>query len=180
MMRPTVAVAFALLASLSMRSLSAEPEAPSPIAVRIVPSRHDEKLGRAIELYRPSDHFHVVVTNVSDRRVKLWREWCGWGYANLSFIVIGDDGRSVTVSKKPKAWRKNYPDSIIVDPGEQMVFEVNFDELIWQNSPLPEHNRSRTVKIEAVYTIQADKETKELGVWTGQVSSTSEAYTIAR
>ena len=36
------------------------------LTVRIVPTSYREKTGRAIELYRPSQHFYVVVTNVSD------------------------------------------------------------------------------------------------------------------
>lgn len=76
-MRQALAVACVFLA---VRGLAIEPQAPPLLAVRIVSTKHHEKIGRTIELYQPSQHFDVVVTNVSDRPVRLWREWCRWGY----------------------------------------------------------------------------------------------------
>ena len=75
----------------------AEPAQVAPLAVRVVPTSYREETGRAIQLYRPSQHFHVVVTNVSDESVRLWREWCSWGYFNLSFRVTDEEGGPVEV-----------------------------------------------------------------------------------
>jgi hypothetical protein len=61
-----------------------EPAQTATLAVRIVPTSYREKTGRAIELRRPSEHFYVVVTNVSGEPIRLWKEWCSWGYFNLS------------------------------------------------------------------------------------------------
>lgn len=179
-MRQARTAAWVLLALLAVIGRAGEPQAPATLAVRIVPSRYHETGGRAIELYQPSQHFDVVVTNVSDRPVRLWREWCSWGYFSLSFVVTGEDGKSVTVSKKPRGWDKNYPDATILPPGDHMVFEVTFDDAIWQNSPLPERGRSRAVKLKAEYAVGGDKDAEKLGVWTGRQSSPEEPFTIWR
>jgi len=179
-MRQARAVAVAMLAIPAVGGRADEPKAPRLLALRIVPSRFHEKIGRAIELYGSSQHFHVVITNVSDQPVRLWREWCSWGYFSLSFVATDEDGKSVTVSKKSRAWKKNFPDATIVPPGDHMVFEVTFEDAIWQNSPLPEQGRSRTVKLKAAYEVKGDEEAEKLAVWTGRVSSPEETYTLWR
>lgn len=170
----------ALAAAVVATSRSSESRGPALLALHIVPTRHDDKIGRSIELYGQGRHFHVVVTNVSDRPLRLWRDWCSWGYFALSFVATGEDGRRVTIRKKDREWSKNFPDSILVPPGEHLVLEVSFDDSIWQDTPLPEPSRSRAVKLQAVYEIQPDEETAKRGVWTGQVRSTSETYTLWR
>jgi hypothetical protein len=150
----------------------------SLLAVRVVPTSYREKTGRAIELYRPSQHFHVVVTNVSDEPIRLWREWCSWGYFNLSFEVTNGDGRPIAVRKRDRAWDKNYPDWEIIPPGGHQVWDVTFDPTTWKDSPLPETPGSRAVSMRAIYGIRPDKETKEYGIWTGQVSSPEESYKL--
>jgi hypothetical protein len=89
-----------------------KPTAPR-LAVRIVPSTFREKIGRSIELYT-SPNFYVVVTNTSESPVRLWREWCSWGYFNLSFVVTDERGKTTTVTKKPRGWDHNFPDGSIV------------------------------------------------------------------
>ena len=179
-MRKALEVACVFLAVLAVRGRAVEPQAPASLAVRIVPTRHQEKIGRTIELYQPTQHFDVVVTNVSDRPVRLWREWCSWGYFSLSFVATGEDGKSVAVRKKPRGWDRNYPDATIVNPGDHFIFEVSFDDAIWQDSPLPEKSRSRTVRLKAEYAVEGDVQSEKLGVWTGRVSSPEARFTIWR
>ena len=150
------------------------------IAVRIVPSTFRDKIGRAIELHNSTRHFYVIVTNTSGEPVRLWREWCSWGYFNLSFVVTDEGGKTVSVKKRPRGWDKNFRDWSIVPPGGHMVFEVSFDEAIWQNAPLPDRGRSRAIKMKAVYEVPADDDTKEFGVWNGRISSPEETYTVYR
>lgn len=160
---------------LSLGGHATEPEAPPPLTVRIVPTQYHEKTGRTI-----SGDFQVVLTNVSDRPVRLWREWCSWGYFSLSFVVTGEDGKSVAVRKKSRGWDKNYPDATIVPPGDHFVFRVSFDDAIWQDSPLPERGRSRTVQLKAEYAVESDEQSEKLGVWTGRASSPEDRFTIWR
>jgi hypothetical protein len=150
------------------------------LAVRIVPTSYKEKGRPAIELRRSSEHFYVVVTNVSGEPIRLWKEWCSWGYFNLSFQVTDDAGRSVEVRKQNRDWTKNYPDMMIIPTGEHHVREINFDPTTWENPPMTEAGRSRSVRLRAIYGIQANTETKEHGVWTGQVSSPEASYELWR
>src|SRR5688572_4135471 len=85
---------------------AAEPAESAALAVRVVPTSYREEGGRAIELRRPSEHFYVVVTNVSGKPIRLWKEWCSWGYFNLSFQVTDDAGRSVEVRKQDRDWTR--------------------------------------------------------------------------
>src|SRR5947208_270066 len=73
---------------------AAAPAEVAALTVRIVPTDFDET-GRVIEMNRPSQHFYVVATNVSGQSIRLWREWCSWGYYNLTFQVTGREGGPV-------------------------------------------------------------------------------------
>ncbi|WP_165227914.1 hypothetical protein [Aquisphaera insulae] len=126
------------------------PDQEDALRIRIVPTSHREKGGRAIELSGPSRHFHVVITNVSPRSVRLWKEWCSWGYFNLSFRVTDEAGASVQARKKDRGWDRNFPDFDIIPPGSHHVREVTFDPTTWEGSPLPAENRHKVVRMMAV------------------------------
>ena len=49
-----------------------------------------------------------------------------------------------------------------------------------QDSPLPEHGRSRTVMLKAVYEVKGDEKAGKLAVWTGRVSSPAETDPLWR
>src|SRR5262245_40821565 len=149
--------------------------AESPLlSVRIVPTSHDERTGRAI-----AGPFHVVVTNVSKQPAQLWKEWCSWGYFNLSFIAAERDGKTFAVKKREvRGWDKNFPDWMIVPSGDHLVFDVSFAAPIWQDAPLPGASRSRRVLLRAIYEVTEDEQSKKRGVWTGRVASPEAVYTI--
>jgi hypothetical protein len=116
------------------------------LTVRIVPSSTTEKGVRLIALSNPSQHFSVVVTNTSNEHIRLWREWCSWGYYTLSFSVVDAAGKNVIVTKGSRAWTRNFPDTTTLGPGDHMVFEVTFDKDTWPNAPMPVESKSHTVK----------------------------------
>ena len=159
---------------------AAEPAEVAALTVRIVPTSYREKGGPAIELDRPSDHFHVVVTNVSGQPIRVWSERCSWGYSNLSFQLTDDAGRSVEVSKVRRAWTKNAAVTEIIPPGGHYVREVTFDPQTWYGWPLPEANEHKAVRMKAIYDIRPEGLTTKRGVWTGQVSSPEESYELSR
>jgi hypothetical protein len=150
----------------------------SPFSVAIaVPTRFGK---RSIELYRPEQHFHVVLTNISKHDVSVWREWCSWGYFNLSFEVTDSEGKTVVVKKKQRGWGKNYPDFATIDPNGNFVIDVTFDPEVWENPPLPEEGKSQTLSIRAIYESAECGEAKESKVWTGRAVSEKKEYTIWR
>ena len=151
-----------------------------PLTLRIVPTSFTGTGTRGITLIDPSQHFSVVLTNVGKNRIRLWREWCSWGYFNLSFEAQDENGTQVMVTKKPREWEKNYPDLMVIPPGDHMVFEVTFDPAIWQNSPRPEPGQQRIVSLRAVYQSADSKESKAKKVWSGKVVSPKNTYTLFR
>lgn len=169
-----VLIAFAVPGDASNDDAAREQPAP-PLAIRIVPSSYQEKTGRVLQR-----RFHVVITNVSGQPVRLWKEWCSWGYFNLSFVVTGRDGKTFVVKRKPRGWDKNYPDWAIVPPGDHRVFDVSFEDSTWENVPVPPASRLGRVRMKAVYEVPEDEQTRKHRVWTGQAASPEEAYAIYR
>jgi hypothetical protein len=86
-----VALVFAL-ASLPVRA--------ADWAIDVVPS-DSGKEKKVISIYDP---FCVVLTNVTDHDLTVWKEWCSWGYFNLTFEFTGKDGKVVQVKKMGQEW----------------------------------------------------------------------------
>src|SRR5689334_20132316 len=166
-----------LVIALAARVRSGPSEAVAPVAVTIVPTSSGGRSGDAIELFGDS-HFHVVVTNSSGAPIKLWKEWCSWGYFSLSFEARDASGRSFVISKKVRGWDKNFPCPIVVGPGRPWVIDVNLDPSIWQNSPLSSDAGKATLRLKAVFEIRKDESSEKEGVWTGRVSSPEAQYTL--
>ncbi len=151
--------------------------AGDPISVRIVPtSSRDGR--RAIELIDAGDHFHVLVTNNTKQPIRLWREWCSWGYFNLSFEARTAGGKATQVSKRLRGWDKNFPDWTSIPAGESLVLDVTLDPSIWESSPLADPSGKALVRLRATYQVREDKYATTEGVWTGKVSSPEEEYLI--
>jgi len=178
----TLSLALFTLAATFLSSQSlAEGNASDSVTVRIVPATLDERGERVIWLLPPPRHFHVVLTNVTREPVRLWREWCSWGYYALSFEATNQSGKTVNVRKKLiEAWDRDYPDWTIIPPGDHMVFDVTFDESIWQNAPSPKTGTYRVVKLKAIFEIPVpeDAYAKKAKVWTGRVASPEYTYII--
>ena len=169
------------LAAMLMAAASlAEDKARDPLAVRIVPTRTSEEGVRSICLYQPADHFVVVVTNQSNEPIRLWREWCSWGWDTLTFRVTDGNGKTTDVRKGDREWSANYPEATLLQPGDHMVFDVAFDQETWRDAPLPGKGNSREIRMKAVFRIPADEQTREHKVWTGELASPEAAYTISR
>lgn len=137
--------------------------ADAPLRLSIVAECSQERIGATSSTTAP---FYVIVTNQSDRPVRVWREWCSWGYFALSLEAKTPDGRAFQIKKKPTAWTKNFPDYFIILPNAHFVLPVKLNEK-WQNYPTEE----RKLSLRAHYQILADKESKEKQVWTGKIIS---------
>ena len=131
-------------------------------------------------MFDPSQHFAVVITNTGTTPIRLWRETCSWGYANLSFEATDASGARTSITRKPVVWEKDHPDYMIVPPGDHMVIDVTFDAATWRNAPLPKQGEHRTVNLRALYESAASPEAKTDQVWIGKASSANDAYTIFR
>jgi hypothetical protein len=130
----------------------------------IVPTRSSAQHGASID----GAGFHVVLTNRSNSDLSVWREWCSWGHDSLSFVITEPDGRSFELKKVQGAWSKNYPDSFVVKKNGHFVYFVQFGRG-WQG--FPQNWKNQKIKMQAIFKINPDDESKRLLVWTGKVES---------
>lgn len=152
-----------------------EPEPPLTLSIA-VPEHHGHR-----SLNLDTEHFHVVLTNVSRKPVRLWTEAYSWGYGNLAFEIIDDAGEVTRVEKKMRVWDKDVPDYLTLHPGGHHVINVDFfksDQ--WKNPPArpKDDPKPRTIEMRAVYEIQPDSQSRRLGVWTGKIVSPAKRYAI--
>ena len=164
----------ALLAAPSTVS-GAERDTAPPLRVEIVPHVSSVQRMPSILLWESGDHFHVVLTNISKRPVRLWREWCSWGYFNLSLESRDREGKTLSVSKRERDWDRNYPDWMELLPGDSTVFNVGLEPKVWMNSPIAVPAAGKThkavIRLRAVYNVRDDEDARREGVWVGRVSS---------
>jgi hypothetical protein len=165
-----------LMAAMFMAVASAAAEASIELAIA-VPQRHGD---RVLEYSEPSPHFHVILTNTSEKPQRIWREWCSWGYYALSFEVTDAKRKTWTVSKRAREWDKNFPDYWSIKPHECLVLDVQFaDTDIWEGFPRPS-TVSETFTMRALFQIQPDKKSQEFAVWTGRAISKADKYVFYR
>jgi hypothetical protein len=166
------------LCASATRVLAAEETSSSGLTVRIVPTAKRHDVG-AIDLTRLEDHFHVVLTNTSTKPIRIWREWCSWGYFGLSFEAQDRAGKTIRISKKQRGWDKNYPDWLELAPGEPAVIDVNLDPANWEASPLSGGSPWETrLRMKAVYEINRDEYSDKNMVWTGHAVSAELEYRL--
>lgn len=133
---------------------------------------------RWLLLHEKGAHFHVIVSNTSDKPQRVWKEWCSWGYYALTFELTDRAGKSWTVKKKDGEWTKNVPDWWSLEPRENLVLNVYFaDSDAWEGFPRPV-NGSQVVSVRAVYEIKPDKFSKESSAWTGKITSDAKKLTF--
>jgi len=162
------------------RIATSVPGADSPIAVSIAVPHHGTERVVGSGSYGRDPHFHVIVSNLSDRPQRIWREWCSWGYYALSFELSDENGKTWTVKKKPRDWTMNNPDYWTVEPHECLVLDVHFaDTNIWEGFPRPS-GVSQAFTMRAVFEIRPDKESHESAAWTGRAVSKADQYVFYR
>jgi hypothetical protein len=88
------------------------------------------------------------------------------------------DGRTITISKKPGEWNKNFPSWFEMAPGARMVINVDLGPLAWQNLPPSDKSGEVKIRLKAVYEIPEDRESKKHGIWTGRVASEEKVYSL--
>jgi len=154
----------------------APPVKPDKAGLKVaiaVPIHHGT---RSIFLGEKAGSFYVVVTNTSNAPIKLWRDWCSWGYYNL-FFEIDQDGKAMPIRKVERDWRKNFPDWQELKPGDPYVIPVSFDPAVWKLGELKGGaGKPREVRMRAVFQIEGDEDAQKAGIWTGRVESAWETY----
>lgn len=115
-------------------------------------------------------HFHVVLRNNRDDTVRLWREWCSWGYYNLSFEFVYADGSKEVGEKNKIYWTRNFPSWMKLQSNESRVIDVDWtDEKKWKG--FKRLGSDELVKVKAIFEISDDRDARADDVWVGRVES---------
>jgi hypothetical protein len=166
-------LALALLAGLGGVAAA---DTPSALALSFSAARDERRL---VQMDATS-HFHVLLTNRSDRSQRIWETWNSWGYYSLSFEVIDRAGEKRVVKKLDTNFTRNFPSSLAIAPGQTYVFDVYFgDGKTWGGFPI-RPGEEQTVQIRAVYDIPTTPESTAHNVWTGHLESESIQATFVR
>ena len=156
--------------------LHAAPGQANALSLQIVPHHRADDGKQQIMLGSGSSRFHVVLTNISAAPIKLWKDSCSWGYANLWFESVDQAGKIVQIKKRPKGWNKNFPEWVTLAPGEHWVLEVKLDDKTWQNWPLA--TPAKTINLTAVFESVHTEQAQAHGVSRGKVRSVQGAYMV--
>lgn len=148
------------------------------LSITIAAPIHNDQ--RTIQVGPQATRFHVVIENLSEHQVNLWREKCSWGYFNLKFQITNDKGTTWIAKKKEIDWEKNFPDFVSIEPSEKMVIDVTFNPDIWENVLPPGTEKSTTISMSAIYESEDTEDAKKRGIWFGRLVSDKRKYTLLR
>lgn len=169
-----LAVILGLAGMFTAHAREVPPALPSPLRVSVAIPVHR---GNRVLSLGPNTRLHVVVTNMSNKPQRLWREWCSWGYYNLSFELKDAQGKMTALKKRVRGWSKNYPDWFELPAGEHYVIEVQLTGADWElpaKGALPPKWTLR-----AVYQNAPDEFTEKESIWTGKIVSPVQTYTVS-
>ena len=170
-------ICLAVLLSVWSLRASATDSTPTDSAITVSIAVPEQGGQRSIQSHGTDPHFHVVIRNVSAQPQRIWREWCSWGYFALSFQFTDQSGKEWVVKKKPRAWSKNYPDYVTLEPEESLVLDVYFtNATIWDGFPHPAGAVGEPFTMSAVFEVKPDDSSRKYSVWTGRVASKPGKY----
>ena len=96
---------------------------------------------RYIEYSGSNSHFHVVVTNLSNKPQRIWATSFSEGYLALSFEITNKNGKKWLAKRKDRNWMRNAPRWWILEPSEHLVIDVYFwDSTEWVGSNGPRNS----------------------------------------
>jgi len=145
---------------------------PSLVVSIALPALHGQRrlpLGESVA---------VVVLNVSKEPIRVWRDWCSWGYCNISLVFRDGDGKQWEATKAPRGWTKNYPDFAELAPGESIIFSVPLADSVWRDLPSAKEFAGKRLQMSVRYHIGEDQQSWDKRVWTGDIRTAFQEYTI--
>ncbi len=140
--------------------------------------------------WRMPDFLAVIVTNQSNKRIRIWSDRNSWGYDNVSFLATLENGEQIVISKIAKGWDSNWRSYLILKPREDAVFTANICDLrVWEwapkgkktdnsilspDAPFPADfifgkSQDAVIYLEPIFTIGKDDDSKNCNIWTGSI-----------
>ena len=118
----------------------------------------------------PNRDFYVLLSNVSKEPQIVWEDWNSWGYYSISFELTTNDGKKYILSKRDTGFTMNYPSTVVIEPGEHVVYPIHLDEW-WETHPSIPKAPELPITLKAKYEISPTPESAQYKVWTGHVES---------
>jgi hypothetical protein len=124
-----------------------------------------------------SNHFDVLLRNVSDKPQNIWEDDNSWGYDALTFELKDETGKTWAVRKSFVAFHANAPAFWTLKPNDTLVIDVYFandqksDWQKWKGFP-----RNQTVSMRAILENHDDGASRKCSVWTGRAASEWNKY----
>ena len=148
---------------------------PSIKVELVIPSQ--DGAGR-VSLDNARAHFHVLLSNVSPRQQRVWRDSSSWGYYALSFELTDEGGTRHEVRKRRTGFTRNVPASWLLAPGGHLVFDVALgDKMVWEGVPKLGQG-CRPFQLRASFDVTPDSTSAEQTVWTGHTASSTESVSL--
>lgn len=165
--RNSVLLAFMVMVIAFSGSQPSQSISTDLIANLIIPiSTPDGKRVLSMDRY---PRFHVQLVNISDKTLRVWKDWNSWGWFNLSLKMETQDGATF-LKKKPVVWDGDFSDFWQIEPGESVIMEIDMTSGVWEGFP-DLYGESLPVKLTAIYQNKADPLCEVFGIWTGSASS---------
>jgi hypothetical protein len=118
----------------------------------------------------PRRDFYVLLSNVSKQPKTVWEDWNSWGYQAISFELTTADGKKHVVSKRQQGFTMNFPSTVVIEPGENQVYVIHFDEWWEIHPPIPKTDEM-SITLKAIYEVSPTPESAQYKVWTGRLES---------
>jgi hypothetical protein len=134
-------------------------------------AEHTSDILVLITAIQPLSRPIIAIRNNTTSELRVWQNGNSWGWWNLSFCVVADDGRVIHLQRsKSTAFTSNGPAYEAIAPGSEVTRNrIDFYDGDWE---LPkDFNLDKVRYISAIYFVQPTKESAEKGVWTGIVVS---------
>ncbi|MEM7660147.1 MAG: hypothetical protein AAF399_28820 [Bacteroidota bacterium] len=152
---------------MGLMSLLYGQQGPLQIEVLVPISTPDGQREISLERYA---RFQVLLTNVSDQSIRLWKDWNTWGYFNLQLDWRSGERVFPIRRKPPKQWNGDFPDFWTLLPGEKVVLEIDMRSGEWEGIP-DLYGEMIEAELFATYQNKPDPLAEEFGVWVGKVRS---------
>ena len=126
----------------------------------------------------PESVFYVVLTNTSDKPIRIFEDWSSWGMFSISFEGKWPDGTTYKLERsRDVVFTRNFPAVFEVRPQGHYVFAIHFDKDKWPNLWYFHNNpQLGPLDLQAVFT-ENDKDGTNK-VWEGTVKSEARRFKI--
>ena len=128
----------------------------------------------------PGDNFYVVLTNNSEKAIRIFEDWTSLGWDSLSFEGVAANGKTYKFEKSPHGpWTRNFLAVFTIPPRGHYVFQIQFDKKNWPILEEIQHilrPSEMHFQLKAIFTESNDNGI--INVWQGRVESETRGFSI--